>query len=181
MYFLPPQHGHSIAEERNTGKEEAGEENKDESTSPTNIKRLTTDEEEESKKATSSLPLMLWRERNGVEGDENRKRGERADGGVSGWKKRARTEHSRRRRRRRRPMKKSLVAPAGLANILLSNTRATHTPPLYSVHPSRNHYPCRFFLVAWPMAAEKRKREEKRGRKREGEVRGKRGRGVALA
>lgn len=74
---------------------------------------------------------MPWRERETrFEGDENRKRGERADGGVSGWKKRARTERSRRRRRRRRrrPMKKSLVAPAGLANILLSNTRATHTP-----------------------------------------------------
>lgn len=108
------------------------------------------------------------------------KTGKGVNGGVSGWKKRARTEHSRR-RRRRRPMKKSLVAPAGLANILLSNTGATHTHP-HSVHPSRNHYTVPFLSRGVANGGGKEEtRGEETGRKSVGE-RGnsrERGRGVA--
>lgn len=128
---------------------------------------------------------MPWRERETrFEGDENRKRGERADGGVSGWKKRARTERSRRRRRRRRcrPMKKSLVAPAGLANILLSNTRATHTPSPFASPLAR---PLSVPFLSRGQWRRKRGNERRTGRKsvvagREGSSR-ERGRGVALA
>lgn len=125
------------------------------------IKRLTTDEEG-SKKATSSR-CFEERERE----SRGMKTGKGVNGGVSGWKKRARTEHSR--RRCRRPMKKSLVAPAGLANILLSNTGATHTHP-HSVHPSRNHYTVPFLSRGVANGGGKEEtRGEETGRKSMGE------------
>lgn len=124
---------------------------------------------------------MLRRERERE--SRGMKTGKGVNGGVSGWKKRARTEHSR--RRCRRPMKKSLVAPAGLANILLSNTGATHTHP-HSVHPSRNHYTVPFLSRGVANGGGKEEtRGEETGRKSVGGREGRensreRGRGVAL-